>query len=302
MKFSKKILVAVMAMMMVCVFAFSAACGEVTPAITLKSIDATKVVARYTFNELTATDDGMSTTAVAAIDAAGNPVEAMTGTLTSAVASTTTTRGLGNTAMDFTAGSISIPKVDTTNGIGVSFWGKGIASDWNAMLSVKVPETNEWDATTVRISAGNIDPWGIWEVNAFPAKAGYADYWLMAMGEAEGKIAEDEAHAFLGTEAITAAQAADWWYYTYVIRANGDIDMYLNGNLAYHYANDLIPDGWETKTIGTYAQILLQYIAANGLEVCEGAAMCDDLLVTTALTDAEVAAVYAEVSAPVEAK
>lgn len=292
MKNSKKVLALFAAAAMAATMGAMVACEkgpavdptpEVKPDPVVTGAVASKVVAVYTFDELTGAD-GLSANTFKGVKADGTA--ATGGSINGADVSGVVDRA-GKVAVNMEASSIELPATATavSDGIAVSAWVYNALGDWGQFIFTDLYIEDEDTTYTFGISCGNIDPWGLYGDNYFPSKGG-----VVAGPAINEDLGNYDAMCAEGGP-MQAANGDTWIYVTVVIDANDGILFYRNGELAYNYVKTLkFANG---ATMGEYCDVLSEAIAANGIHFAGGSIVgIDDVVVSTALTAGEVAELY----------
>lgn len=281
-----------------------AGCGGSTSAVQTTSI-ANKVLATYDFNDMKGNADEVTNLTVKGYGADGKADETLNATLTSELSGVRTDGTSGSQAWNATVGGLVLPgfsTVTTETGFSVSAWIYNATGDWNQFLFTyaydDITETNVF----VGVSCGNVDPFGLYGTNFFPSKTDENGLKVTAGAAINNDLANYDLMCAEGGP-MDAQNRDTWIYVTVTFDARG-ISFYRNGQLGYLYGADLVFEGTDGTSMGDYVDVLLGSFTAapttvegvaQGTTLCGGAVEgVDDVVISYALTDDEVLALYNE--------
>lgn len=281
-----------------------AGCGGSTSAVQTTSI-ANKVLATYDFNDMKGNADEVTNLTVKGYGADGKADETLNATLTSELSGVRTDGTSGSQAWNATVGGLVLPgfsTVTTETGFSVSAWIYNATGDWNQFLFTyaydDITETNVF----VGVSCGNVDPFGLYGTNFFPSKTDENGLKVTAGPAINNDLANYDLMCAEGGP-MDAQNRDTWIYVTVTFDARG-ISFYRNGQLGYLYGADLVFEGTDGTSMGDYVDVLLGSFTAapttvegvaQGTTLCGGAVEgVDDVVISYALTDDEVLALYNE--------
>lgn len=284
-----------------------AGCGGSTSAVQTTSI-ANKVLATYDFNDMKGNADEVTNLTVKGYGADGKADETLNATLTSELSGVRTDGISGSQAWDSTVGGLVLPgfsTVTTETGFSVSAWlynAANGANDWEQYLFTyaydDITETNVF----VGVSCGNVDPFGLYGTNFYPSLTDENGLKVTAGPAINNDLANYDMMCAEGGP-MDAQNRDTWIYVTVTFDARG-ISFYRNGQLGYLYGSDLVFLNTSGTTMGDYVDVLLGSFTAAPTTV-EGVAQgttfaggliegVDDVVISYALTDDEVLALYNE--------
>lgn len=281
-----------------------AGCGGSTSAVQTTSI-ANKVLATYDFNDMKGNADEVTNLTVKGYGADGKADETLNATLTSELSGVRTDGTSGSQAWNATVGGLVLPgfsTVTTETGFSVSAWIYNATGDWNQFLFTyaydDITETNVF----VGVSCGNVDPFGLYGTNFFPSKTDENGLKVTAGPAINNDLANYDLMCAEGGP-MDDQNRDTWIYVTVTFDARG-ISFYRNGQLGYLYGADLVFEGTDGTSMGDYVDVLLGSFTAapttvegvaQGTTLCGGAVEgVDDVVISYALTDDEVLALYNE--------
>lgn len=281
-----------------------AGCGGSTSAVQTTSI-ANKVLATYDFNDMKGNADEVTNLTVKGYGADGKADETLNATLTSELSGVRTDGTSASQAWNATVGGLVLPgfsTVTTETGFSVSAWIYNATSDWNQFLFTYAYDDITEANVFVGVSCGNVDPFGLYGTNFFPSKTDENGLKVTAGAAINNDLANYDLMCAEGGP-MDAQNRDTWIYVTVTFDARG-ISFYRNGQLGYLYGADLVFEGTDGTSMGDYVDVLLGSFTAapttvegvaQGTTLCGGAVEgVDDVVISYALTDDEVLALYNE--------